>query len=163
METVNVQRVVFVATLVVVAALLPAGVDAAALALAALPVWFSSIQVGSHRRALAGTVLAIGGISLAGIRELEPALLVFATLGAIVAWKSTTQVVSLRVQLDDTAEIERAFLAHTGSVLAATATVCGVIYSGFLLGPQVPPFALAMIFLGAVPILAGLEWLGQGR
>lgn len=145
--------------LVTVLAVAPAGIDAAVVAVFAIPLWYWSLENLSLRAALGGTVTALGGIIIAGLRGLEPSLLVFGAVGMVLGWSSTTHFVGLREQLDNTADIERSVLSHTGTTLAATAAIGAIVYAVFLVGLTVPPLALVLVFVGAVFVLLGLNWL----
>lgn len=157
----NAERLFVLPILVTAVALVPGSVAASGLALVAVPVWYSSFSARSHQRALVGSVFPMAGIVFAGMQGIESAFLVIATIGLLLGWSTTTNFVGLREQLDDTATIDRAVFANAGTTLAASATIGAVVYAAFLVGPTLNPLALVFIFLGTVPILLGLEWLGR--
>lgn len=155
----NPARGVGISVVVLTVTVLPGGPGAAALALLSYPLWHSSIGKRSRRRALTGTVTALAGIVVAGLRGLDASLLVIAGVALVLGWTMTTHIIGIREQLDDTADVERALLAHAGGTMAATTIIGGVIYAGFVAGPTFTPLALVLVFLGTVPVLIGLDWL----
>lgn len=155
----NQARGISIPVVVLTVTVLPGGPEAAALAILAFPLWYSSIGQRSRRRALAGAVVALAAIVVAGMRGLDASLLVIAGVALVLGWTVTTQIIGLREQLDTTADIERALLAHAGATMAATTTIGGVMYAGFVAGPTFTPLALVLVFLGTVPVLVGLDWL----
>jgi lysylphosphatidylglycerol synthetase-like protein (DUF2156 family) len=155
----NPARGIAISVFVLTVTLLPGGPGAAVLAILAFPLWYSSIEKRSRRRALTGTVVALGAIVVAGLRGLDASLLVIAGVALVLGWTLTTHVIGLREQLDDTADIERALLAHVGTTTAATTTIGGVMYAGFIAGPTFTPLALVLVLVGTVPILLGIGWL----
>lgn len=157
----NPRRILLVSAVVTALAVLPGGVDAAILALCALPLWYSGVDRRSQQRALAGAIAALAGIVVAGLRGGEPALLVLASVSLVVGWATVTHLLGLREQLDSTATVDRAALSHAGTTLATTAAVGAVLYGGYLVGPTVSPLSLVLFFVGAVIVLVGLDRLGR--
>lgn len=156
----NPVRLLLICATVTALAVLPGGVDATLVALLAFPLWYSSIERRSQRRALGGAVAGLAGIVIAGLREADPALLILATVTLVVGWTTATQSLGLREQLDDEAAIDRSVLAHAGTTLAGTAGIGAVVYGGYLLGPSVSPLSLVLFFVGAVLVLVGLDRFG---
>lgn len=154
-------RIVVGCSVVTALALALGNVGAAVVSLLSLPLWYSSLERRSHRRALAGAVVSLAGIVVAGVGGLDTFLLVVASIGLIVGWATATQFVDLRTQLDETATIERALYGHAGATLASVSGIATVVYAVSLLELTVPALALVLIFVGTVPVLFGLDWLGR--
>lgn len=156
MEDVIGRTVASAAVALTALTLAPAGFIAVAPAFAALALVPLAIRWHSRTTALLAATALLGGVVTAGTLDLQPGLLVVATLGTVLAWDATSQAIDLREQLDD-ADIRRALLAHVGATLAATALVGSTAYLVFLLVAAIPPVAVVLFLGGAVLLVLGLE------
>ncbi len=143
-------------TLVVGALVAPGGVLAVAAAMLALALFVVAQSRQSSVIGIAGAGALFGGVGIGAVAEISVGMTLLATVGAILAWDSTAQTISLRQQVDN-GEIHRALLAHVGATLAASSLIATVIYLAFLFGGAVPPVAVVLFLLGAVLLVLALE------
>ena len=144
------------ATLVVSGLVAPGG----ALAVAAAVLGFGLLVLAQFRQspvvAVAGAGALFGGVGVAAVANSAVGMTLLATVGAVVAWDTAAQTISLHQQVDD-GDMHRALLAHVGATLAANSAVAALVYLAFLFGGAVPPVAVLLFVLGAVVLVLALD------
>ena len=152
-----IQFVVPLLAVVVTVGVLAVGTQLPALvALAGLPLIASGVWLHRRSFATAGVLFLFVGILYAGIQGHDPGLLLVATAGMVLAWDGAIHAISLREQLDETAQVRRGLLAHTGATLLAASLCAALVYVAFLVGLSLSPFTLLLFLVGAVFVLIGL-------
>jgi hypothetical protein len=147
--------VVILAGMLAAATLTPAGVDLVATGLLAGALSGYGVSIRSRKTVVAGSGVLFAVILLAGMRGLQPGLLIAATVGLVLTWDGGTHAVDCRQQFEKSTS-PGVVLAHSGATLLATAGAGTVVYVAFLAGGWVPPAGVLLFVFGGMLVGIGL-------
>lgn len=104
-----------------------------------------------------GGVLLFVAVLIAGVRRSPDALVLLATVAAVVAWDATDTAVALRRQLGRGVTTSRAELVHLGATVVAGGSVAAVaMLAASLARGRLPALAGVVLVGGAILLTLGL-------
>lgn len=130
----------------------------AAVAVGGLALVAAGIGIRSVRAVVVGSFGLFGGVVLAGLTDAGPVPLLFATLGAILAWDLGEQAVTLGRQVGRGGKTARGELVHAGtSLLVGVASVGLVGGVAAAVGGGLHLGALVVLLVAGIVLVSALR------
>jgi hypothetical protein len=136
-----------------VAASVPGGPTATAIALAGVVIVLAGVWRGRHRIVDGGALATFGGVVTAALSGAGAVPVVFGSVAAVVAWDSATNSVTLGEQVGRGADTGRVEVLHALFCGAVGVAGGGLAFVLFRVGPTRQPVTTLFVLLLAAAVL----------